>query len=257
MVKEMKRFCALLAVCAGVTALGACDTTPTTPTPTSNPITSATQVFSGSIVPGDTPNFTFSVPASSPLHIMFGSLTSLTGAPLGSAVRMTLGLQNTSNGCDALTSVTTTAALRAQINIIASAGAYCVQLTDTTGVPVPANFSVRLIYGTPSDASSAETITYSSTVAPGGFTARTFPVAAAGNTTIIMDLLTPASVPTLGLALGFPRQDGSGCEVTTAISAARTAQLTVPTDPGKYCVKIFDQGTLTDVTGFTIRIVHP
>lgn len=258
MVIEMRRFCALVFVSAGLVTLAGCDSTPTTPTPTTTPPTSAIQVFSGSIVPGDTPSFTFGVPAASPLHIMFGSLTSLTGVPLGSTVRMALGLQNaTTSECDLLTSVSTTAALRAQINVVASAGSYCVKLVDTTGVSAAANFSVRLVYGTPSDASSSETITYSSTVSPSGSTSRTFAVGAAGTTAIIMDLITPATVPALGLGLGFARQDGSGCEVAFTMSAARTNQLIAQVDSGKYCVKVFDPGTLTAVTSFTIRIVHP
>jgi hypothetical protein len=72
-----------------------------------------------------------------------------------------------------------------------------------------------------------------------------------------MDTIDPSSVSTLGLGLGFQRNDGSGCEIASAVIATRGTQFSMPVDAGKYCVKIFDPGTLASPASFTLRILHP
>ena len=260
MVIGMKRISVvLLGFCGFV--LVACDTGgPTTPTSSGGQtVTSVTQVLSGTLNPGESPFHTFTIPGTQPLHITFGSLTNSAGVPLGSTVTLKLGLETTvgSSLCDPLSTVSTTAALKAQINVTVSAGTYCVSLSDTSGVPVTANYSIRLVYGTPSDASSSGTISYSSSVLPGGYTSRNFGVAAAGVAAVTMDSFSPASVSALGIGLGFQRNDGSGCEVSTVITASVGGQLTAPVDPGVYCVRVFDPGTLTGPANFALRILHP
>ena len=124
-------------------------------------------------------------------------------------------------------------------------------------MPGPFHYAIRVIYGTPTDEPSSGTIDYSSSVLPGGTTARTFGASVDGTATITMVDFTPSSVSTLGLGLGFQRNDSSGCELSGAQIVARGASFSLPVDAGKYCVKVFDPGTLTGLTGFTIRIVHP
>jgi hypothetical protein len=245
-----------------VLVLASCDTSggPSTPTtPTTPGATSSTQVLSGTLTPGGPVFHGFSLPNTLPIHITLGSLTNSAGMPLGSTVTLKFGVESAagSSVCDALVSASVTAALKAQINATVSSGVYCVSLTDTSGVPTTANYSIRIVYGTPSDASSSGTISYSSSVLPGGFTTRGFAVAAAGVAAITMDSFSPASAGSIGLGVGIQRNDGSGCELSTAISATPGGQLSVPIDPGLYCVKVFDAGTLTGQTTFALRILHP
>jgi hypothetical protein len=255
----MKRISVILLVFFGFAVTG-CDTgTPTTPTTPGQVVTSATQVLSGTMNPGESAFRGFTLPGTQPLHITFGSLTNSAGLPLGSTMTLKFGLETPvgSSVCDPLVSLSAAAALTAQINVTASSGSYCVSLTDTGGLAVTANYSIRIIYGTPSDASSSGTISYSSTVLPAGFTTRNFAAAVAGSAAITMDSFSPGSVSSLGLGIGFPRNDGSGCEVSTAINATPGGQLTAPVDAGLYCVKVFDPGTLTGTANFALRILHP
>lgn len=258
----MRRAAALVGLCAGI-AVGAAgcngssSSTPTTPTTTA--ATSSTQVFSNDSTPGDTPVHAFTLPSTAPLHLTFGSLTdSTTGRPLGSAVTFIYGVPNADGTvCTPLASRSTTAALTAQFNVTASAGNFCVGLRDTASVPASFHYAIRIVYGTPTDGTSAGTADYASTVVPTGSTARTFLASAAGTATVTMVSLSPASVSALGLGLGFQRNDASGCEIASAITATSGAALSLPLDAGKYCVKVFDPGTLTGPAAFTIRIVYP
>jgi hypothetical protein len=240
-----------------VTAAG-CDNSSSTPTSPSTGTTSVTQVMSGDMAPGDTPLHTFTIPGTAPLHIMLGSLVGTNGLPLGSTIALLYGVPNADNTvCNPLTRVSTPVALKAQINVTASAGLYCVALADTASVPGAAHYAIRIIYGTPSDTDAAGTIDYVSTVIPGGTTSRTFGASTEGTATITMNDFQPPGVATLGLAVGFQRNDNTGCEVSAATFAARGAVFNVPVDPGRYCVKIFDPGTLTGLTTFSIKIAYP
>ena len=117
-------------------------------------------------------------------------------------------------------------------------------------------FAIRIIYGTATNATGAETFTYASSVLPMGATSRSFE-SSEGTVTATVESFSPASVPTLGLAIGFQRNDGTGCEVSAAITASRGTALSLPVDTGTYCVRVFDPGTLTDVTTFSVKVVHP
>ena len=256
----MKRFSAVFVLIAALASVSACDdgggSAPTTPTsPTS---TSFTQVMSGTITAGTVPLHTFTVPATAPLHIMFGSLTTPAEAPLGTSVTLVFGVTSTDGAtCNALTKVPATAALKAQINVTASTGAYCVALENIGSVPDGSLYAIRTIYGTPSEDNSAGVIDYTSSVLAGGATSRSFPAAIDGLSVVTVSDIAPATVGSLGLALGFQRNDGSGCHITFAFSAPRGFSTSNQVDAGRYCVKVFDPGTLSGPAAFTLRIVHP
>jgi hypothetical protein len=214
--------------------------------------------MNGTIMAGTIPFHSFSVPSTAPLHIMFGSLTSPTEAPLGSPVTLVYGITATDGvTCLPLTKVSATAALKAQINVTASASEYCLSLEDLGAVPDGSLYAIRVIYGTPNEAPGSGDISFNSSVLAGGSTARSFPAASAGIAVVALDDIQPASVPNLGVALGFQRNDGSGCLVTLTYSAPRGFATGVPVDAGRYCFKVFDPGTLTNTAAFTARISHP
>jgi len=188
---------------------------------------------------------------------MFGSLVDAAGIPQGANVTLVYGIPTSDGlGCQSLTQVSTSAALKAQINVVASSGQFCVALADTGGVAAGSKFAVRIIYGTATNTTGAETFTYASSVLPTGATSRSFE-SSAGTVTATLESFSPASVPTLGLAIGFQRNDGSGCEVSSAMVASRGTAFSLPVDTGRYCVRVFDPGTLTDVATFSVKVVHP
>jgi hypothetical protein len=244
-------------LCAGLAVAAGCGNSPTTPGSGSG-ATSASQVFEAAIAPGDTPSHSFSVPGAQILHVMLASLTDANGIPTGATVTLRLGVQAVfTDPCSPLTSVSTTAGLKSQINVTASAGLYCVTLTDTAGLPAAGNYAIRVLYGTFSDEPTAATLTFSSAVVPGGSTARSFGVRSIGTATLLVDSFFPASVSAIGVGIGIPRADGSGCELTLAAVVGRGAQASQPVEPGRYCVKVFDPGTFTETLTFNTRIDHP
>ena len=108
---------------------------------------------------------------------------------------------------------------------------------------------------TPSTTPSTITETWSSVVAPGGASTRSFTVRSAG---AIVVTLTGAGA-TVGLGVGLPRTIGGGCRLGVAVTASgdSTPQINTQADAGQYCVQIYDLGTLTDPVGFSLKIEHP
>jgi hypothetical protein len=218
--------------------------------------TSFTQVFSGTLLPGGSQSYAFSLAASAPLRVSLSSLTDLTENPLSGSLKLTFGRPQ-GTGCGSLQSVTVPASLATHLLFQPSAGTYCVAVADVGQLSAAAVFGVRITQGEPTSFAKPETETYTSVLFPGGFTSRTFEASAAGTVTVIMDTIAPDSVASLAGGLGFPRSDGGGCQLTSTFVASRGAQLAVPVEVGTYCVKVSDPGTLTQLTSFSLRIIHP
>jgi len=96
---------------------------------------------------------------------------------------------------------------------------------------------------------------WSSVLAPGGASSRSFTVTTAG--TIGVTLVSAGA--TVGLGVGLPRVTGGGCRLGVAVSTGggSAPQISEPADAGQYCVQVFDLGTLTDPIPFTLKIDHP
>jgi len=218
--------------------------------------TSFTQVFSGTLLPGGSQSYAFSLAASAPLRVSLSSLTDLTENPISSSLRLTFGRPQ-GTGCGSLQTVTVSASLATHLIFQPSAGTYCVGIADAGQLNASAVFGVRITQGEPTSFAKPGTETYTSVLFPGGFTSRSFEASAAGTVTVIMDTIAPDSVASLAGGLGFPRSDGGGCQLTSTFVASRGAQLAVPVEIGTYCVKVSDPGTLTQLTSFSLRIIHP
>ena len=108
---------------------------------------------------------------------------------------------------------------------------------------------------TPSNTSSVMSETWSSTVAPGGQSTRSFTVNASGTISVTVT----AAGATVGVGVGLPRLSGGGCRlgVTVNASAATNPQISTAADAGQYCVQVYDLGTLSDPVGFALKIDHP
>ena len=106
---------------------------------------------------------------------------------------------------------------------------------------------------TPSNTSKTVTENWSSVVAPGGASTRSFTVTSAG--TIVVTL---TAGPTVGLGVGLPRTSGGGCRLAVSVNTApgTTPQISTQADAGQYCVQVFDLGTITDPVGFALKIEH-
>jgi hypothetical protein len=108
---------------------------------------------------------------------------------------------------------------------------------------------------TPSPTQTATSESWSSVVAPGGQSTRSFTVNASGTIAVT---LTNADT-TLGLGVGLPRVTGGGCRLGVSVntSAGSSPQISAPADTGQYCVQVYDLGTLRDPVGFALKIDHP
>jgi len=107
---------------------------------------------------------------------------------------------------------------------------------------------------TPSAPSGRVTENWSSVLAPGGASTRTFTLNSAGTIVVTM-----TAGPTAGLGVGLPRTHGGGCRLGVSVNASpdTTPQISTQADAGQYCIQVYDLGTLTDPIGFALKIEHP
>jgi len=252
----MTRLRSLLLCGVVLTAGAGCSNDETPTTPTTPGATSFTQVFTGTLARGSSQSYAFSLAASVPVRVSLGSLTDASENPLSSTVTLAFG-RPAGTGCGALDTASVQAGLATHLKYLPAPGTYCVGITDTGQLPSDALFGIRITQGDPSSAATPGTDTYTSVLFPGGFTSRTFEASAVGTVTVIVDSISPASVSSLSIGVGFPRSDGGGCQLTRTFTGTRGAQLAVPVEIGTYCVKVSDPGTLTELTTFSLRIVRP
>lgn len=111
---------------------------------------------------------------------------------------------------------------------------------------------------TPSTSTGPATETFSSRLTVQGSAWRLVTASQAGT---LSAKLTTASQPSTIVGFGIGIQNGSttGCLLHSQVrvTAGASPQVDARVDPGVYCIKIFDVGTLTDSMGFTITIVRP
>jgi hypothetical protein len=101
--------------------------------------------------------------------------------------------------------------------------------------------------------------TFSSQLVPGGSATRAFNLATGGTLSITLSSTTPAGI-VVGLGIGIPRADGTGCTLTMSVetAAGSTPQLSVAAGSGTYCAKVYDVGQLTtSAVPFTLVFSRP
>ncbi|MGE0448821.1 MAG: hypothetical protein AB7Q29_04485 [Vicinamibacterales bacterium] len=108
-----------------------------------------------------------------------------------------------------------------------------------------------------SPTTSPVTETFSSNLDPRGAVWRVLLVRQSG---VLVATLSSSSQPSanVGFAIGLG-DSTNGCLVTRERlgPASAVPELSAEVDTGYYCVKIFDEGSLTSPMSFTITIVHP
>jgi len=108
---------------------------------------------------------------------------------------------------------------------------------------------------TPSNTSTPTSENWSSVVAPGGQSSRSFTVNSSGTIAVTLT----AAGATLGLGVGLPRVTGGGCRLGVSVNTAAgsSPQISTAADAGQYCVQVYDLGTLRDPVEFAMKIDHP
>jgi hypothetical protein len=106
-------------------------------------------------------------------------------------------------------------------------------------------------------ATGPATENFSSALGIRGATSHAFNVTTAGTITAMLTSVGPPAL-TVGLGLGIPGA-GPPCTLSTSINASlgSSTQLVGPVDPGRYCVQVFDLGTVTNPLAFVVTIEHP
>src|SRR6516225_12259637 len=103
------------------------------------------------------------------------------------------------------------------------------------------------LFGNPTTPSTTPTTdTFNGTLAPNASLVFTFSVATAGSVAVTLTSVSPATTSPLGLGVG-PSSSGS-CTIASSTSGAIAAgnpQLSAMENPGTYCVKVSDAGSLT------------
>jgi len=112
---------------------------------------------------------------------------------------------------------------------------------------------------TPTPDPTTATVTFISNLAQGGSSTRSFEVTRAGNVSVTLLSVGGSATLKVGLGLGIPLADGSGCVLSRSVEAVAgtTAQLELAVDVGKYCVQIYDPGTLSAVVAFSLTVIYP
>lgn len=102
-------------------------------------------------------------------------------------------------------------------------------------------------------------VTWSTSLATGGASSRSFKTSRTGTVSITLQSLAASTTLRAGLGVGIPLADGSGCVLSRSVEtvAGATAQLELDVDPGDYCVQVYDLGELTQPSPFTVLLVYP
>jgi hypothetical protein len=98
---------------------------------------------------------------------------------------------------------------------------------------------------------------FSGSLAPGGAVVFTFSVTTAGSVGVTLTSVSPSTTSALGLGVG-PSSNGT-CSVTNSTSSAvagSAAQLTANANPGTYCVRVSDAGSLAATSTVTVAVAH-
>lgn len=108
-----------------------------------------------------------------------------------------------------------------------------------------------------SSTTSPTTSTFASQVSLKGGTARTFTMTTAGTVKVTLATLGNGTV-VAGLGLGIPATSAP-CSLAYSVvtGPSSSPQIVTTADAGTYCVQVYDSGTLTADTEFSVTIEHP
>lgn len=137
---SVPRFSAIL---IAIAAAGCGNNTVTTPT-SATTTASTTILFAGTLQPKATRFYSYTLTTAGTVTAMLASLEQ-GGAPKPNALELGLGVP-AGTGCAVESPSSTTTSLVPQIKQDAGIGTYCVRLSDTSGLPAPMDFTIRVIH---------------------------------------------------------------------------------------------------------------
>jgi hypothetical protein len=133
----------LLAVITASLVLVSCGDEAETPTSatTTEPVAI---LFSGTLQPLSTRFYSFTMTTSGTVSAMLASLER-GNTPMPNSLQLGLGIP-AGTGCATSVASNTNTALTSQIRQDFGTGTYCVRISDTDGLPVAMNFTIRLVH---------------------------------------------------------------------------------------------------------------
>jgi hypothetical protein len=119
------------------------------------------------------------------------------------------------------------------------------------------NNSTTTVSPTVTTSASPATITFTSQLAVRGSATRSFTMSTAGTVKVTLATLGNGSL-SAGLGVGVP-VTGTPCSLAQSLvtGPGDSPQVVTTADAGTYCVQLYDAGSLTEDTAFSITIEHP
>jgi len=237
-----------------------CNNNPTEPS-TPTPSFPSSELFAGTLSAGESTFYSFALAEAANVRVLLVSLTGSSGALVPAAVGLGFGIP-AGTGCPPTTSANAAPALASQISTSVAAGTYCVSIADIGNLTALTSFLIRMTQ-TPNSATAptpaATTETFATTLAVAGSSSRAFTASQAGSVSVTLQSVGPPSSAIVGLGLGIPRADGTGCllGMSLATGAGSAPQIVTNVDVGTYCVRAFDLGNLTNPVSFSVSIARP
>lgn len=98
--------------------------------------------------------------------------------------------------------------------------------------------------------------TYATTFTVNGAVTRTFDQISPGTVSMTLTSVTPDVA--LAIGVGIPRIGSTGCNLTRSVvvKAGPSPQLSLAAEPGLWCVRVWDPGTVTDRVSFSLSVQH-
>jgi hypothetical protein len=218
-------------------------------------------LYSDTLAVGGRSFFSFVIEQRRGVHITLASTMADVAGP-ATPVPLALGL-GTPGGTDCVLespAATVTPALTAHIALELDPGTYCARVQDPGTMAGPLTFAVRIaikvgVTGLPTPGSDL----FATSLAVQGATSRSIEASQAGVVGLTLQGVGADGSQPLGIGIGIPRADGSGCFLTQSIFTppGSTPQLTASVEAGRYCVRVFDPGTLANPVSFQLKIDFP
>ena len=129
---------------AALAAAGCGDEVATPTSATSTTSTPTTILFSGTLQPGATRFYSYSMTTAGTVSAMLASLER-SNRPMPNSLELGLGVP-AGTGCAVSTASQTAVSLVPQLQQEVAIGTYCVRISDTEGLPAAMNFTIRVIH---------------------------------------------------------------------------------------------------------------
>ena len=252
----LRAVCLLMVPAMGLAACG----DPVTSTSPSSTSTVAIQVYAGPLDPGGTANYLVTLDADETMQVtLVGEQLSDPLRTLDLPLTISIGTWDGST-CTPKSSATVTPRLTTQLQLYLTATTYCVQVADAGSLTQTIGSIVRVAFPAPKLLNpTISPSTLSSSVVPGGVSSKTFIAGIEGDVTVTLKSLG-STARTVGLGLGVYGTDvTTACTLTKIVNVApgSTPQISAHVDPGTYCAAVFDAGTITVPTTFSLEITNP